>query len=42
MKICRSKLRFIPSDELENGQSIITKVIVPQVNFNGVMIGDGG
>ncbi|WP_257222009.1 MULTISPECIES: hypothetical protein [unclassified Acinetobacter] len=32
------KAQVIPSDELENGQSIITKVIVPQVNFNGVMI----
>ncbi|AUX90242.1 hypothetical protein [Acinetobacter sp. ACNIH1] len=32
------KAQIIPSDELENGQSIITKVIVPQVNFQGVMI----
>ena len=30
--------RFIPSDELEQGQSIISKVVTPQVNFNGVMI----
>ena len=30
--------RFIPSDELEQGQSIISKVVTPQVNFQGVMI----
>ena len=30
--------RFIPSDDLEQGQSIISKVVTPQVNFNGVMI----
>ena len=30
--------RFIPSDELEQGQSIISKVVTPQVNFKGVMI----
>lgn len=32
------KAQLIPSDDLENGQSIITKVIIPQVNFKGVMI----
>lgn len=30
--------RFIPSDDLEQGQSIISKVVTPQVNFKGVMI----
>ncbi|WP_228156982.1 hypothetical protein [Acinetobacter sp. WCHAc060042] len=30
--------RFIPSDDLEHGQSIISKVVTPQVNFKGVMI----
>ena len=30
--------RFIPSDELEQGQSIISKVVTPQVNFKGVLI----
>lgn len=30
--------RFIPSDELEQGQSIISKVVTPQVNFKGVMV----
>jgi len=32
------KSRFIPSDDLEPGQSIISKVVTPQINFNGVMI----
>jgi len=30
--------RFIPSDELNPGEHIITKVIKPQINFNGVLI----
>lgn len=30
--------RFIPSDDLEHDQSIISKVVTPQVNFKGVMI----
>lgn len=29
---------FMPSDELEAGQQIITRIIKPQVNFEGVMI----
>ncbi|TEU30861.1 hypothetical protein [Alkanindiges illinoisensis] len=32
------KARFVPSDELDVGQSVITKVVTPQVNFNDVMI----
>lgn len=27
--------RFIPSDDLDEGQSIITKVVLPQVNYQG-------
>jgi hypothetical protein len=30
--------RFVPSDDLEEGQSIINKVVTPQVNFKGVLI----
>lgn len=30
--------RLIPSDELEQGARVITKVIRPQINFNGVSI----
>ena len=29
---------FIPDDELEENQQIITRIIKPQVNYNGVMI----
>ncbi|MCY4161914.1 MAG: hypothetical protein OXE77_08645 [Flavobacteriaceae bacterium] len=29
---------FIPDDNLRKGQQIITRIIKPQVNFNGVMI----
>ena len=29
---------FIPSDKIEKGKRIITRVIKPQVNFNGKMI----
>ena len=29
---------FIPSEELESGKQIITRIIKPQVNFNGQMI----
>ena len=32
------KAQFVPSDDLDEGQSIINKVITPQVNFNGVLI----
>ncbi|NTW70334.1 MAG: hypothetical protein HGB23_10915 [Chlorobiaceae bacterium] len=32
------KARFIPSDELIPDQKIISKVVVPQVNYQGVMI----
>ena len=32
------KARFIPSDDLDEGQSIINKVVTPQVNFKGVLI----
>lgn len=32
------KARFIPSDELDDGQSVITRVVYPQVNFNGKLI----
>ena len=30
--------RFVPSDEFGPGKHIITKVITPQINFNGVLI----
>ena len=29
---------FIPSENIEKGKEIITRIIKPQVNFNGVMI----
>tara|TARA_B100000795_G_scaffold220721_1_gene175239 strand:+ start:1102 stop:2145 length:1044 start_codon:yes stop_codon:yes gene_type:complete len=29
---------FVPDDNLEAGQQIITRIIKPQVNFNGVMV----
>ncbi len=29
---------FIPDDDLEEGEQIITRIIKPQVNYNGVMI----
>ena len=29
---------FVPSDDLNPGEQIITKVIKPQINFNGVLI----
>jgi len=32
------KAQLIPSDDLDNGLSIISKVIVPQVNYGGMMI----
>jgi flagellar biogenesis protein FliO len=32
------KARFIPSDDLDEGQSMISKVVTPQVNFNGILI----
>ncbi len=32
------KARFVPSDELGDDQKIISKVVVPQVNYKGVMI----
>lgn len=32
------KAQFVPSDDLEEGQSIINKVVTPQVNFKGVLI----
>ncbi|MCB0537812.1 MAG: hypothetical protein KDE33_09810 [Bacteroidetes bacterium] len=30
--------KFVPDENLEKGQQIITRIIKPQVNFNGVMI----
>jgi hypothetical protein len=30
--------RFVPSEELTPGEQIITKVIRPQINFNGVLV----
>jgi len=30
--------RFVPSDELGPGEQVITKVIQPQINFEGVLI----
>lgn len=32
------KARFIPSDDLEPDQQLITKVVSPQVNYQGVLI----
>jgi hypothetical protein len=32
------KPRFIPGDDLAPGERIITKVVAPQVNYNGVML----
>jgi hypothetical protein len=32
------KARFVPSDDLGPDQKIINKVVVPQVNYKGVMI----
>ena len=32
------KAQLVPSDDLEDGQSIISKVLVPQINFKGVSI----
>jgi chromosome segregation ATPase len=32
------KANFVPSDELNPGEEIITKIINPQINFNGVLI----
>ncbi len=32
------KARFVPSDDLGPDQKIISKVVVPQVNYQGVMI----
>jgi chromosome segregation ATPase len=32
------KARFIPSDELDAEQRLISKVVTPQVNYHGVMI----
>lgn len=32
------KARFIPSDELDDGQSVITRVVYPQVNFKDKLI----
>lgn len=32
------KARFVPSDDLEDGQSIISKVVSPQVNYHDKMI----
>ena len=32
------KAKFIPSDDLENGQSVITRVIYPQINFKNKLI----
>lgn len=32
------KARFIPSDELDEDESIITRVVYPQVNFNDKLI----
>jgi len=32
------KARFVPSDDLGPDQKVITKVVVPQVNYQGVMI----
>ena len=29
---------FVPDDKLENGQQLITGIIKPQINFNGIMI----
>ena len=32
------KVRFIPSEDLVSGETLISKVIKPQINFNGVSI----
>lgn len=32
------KARFVPSDDLKNGQSVITRVVYPQVNFKDKLI----
>lgn len=32
------KARFVPSDDLESGQSVITRVVYPQVNFKDKLI----
>lgn len=34
----RVSANFIPSDEIESGKQLITRVIKPQVNYNGKMI----
>ncbi|MDA8611659.1 hypothetical protein N9L07_00795, partial [Flavobacteriaceae bacterium] len=31
-------VNFVPDENLKEGQRIITRIIKPQVNFNGVMI----
>jgi len=35
MKVVAS---FLPDENIETGKQIITRIIKPQVNFNGVMI----
>ena len=32
------KARFVPSDDLVSDQKIISKVVIPQVDYKGVMI----
>lgn len=32
------RARFVPSDELDPGESVITRVIEPQINYNGLLI----
>jgi len=32
------KARFIPSDDVEPGKDIISKIIKPQINFNGIAV----
>lgn len=34
----KASVSFVPSDELETDEQIITKIIKPQVNFKGTMI----
>lgn len=29
---------FVPDENLEEGEQVITKIIKPQINYNGVMI----
>ena len=29
---------FVPDENLQSGQQIITRIIKPQINFNGIMI----